>query len=68
MSGDDDDDDIDAVRRQRDQALSHARRVELELGEVRGAMKRLELIVRRRTARRARARAWAARARRLVGR
>lgn len=61
-------DDVELLRRERDQALAHARQLEHELGAMRGHVKRLEPIVLRCTARRRRARAWVQRARRLVRR
>jgi hypothetical protein len=54
--------------RQRDQAVAHARALEHELGTLRGRVKRLELIMWRRTARRRRAAAWAMRLRRVLER
>jgi hypothetical protein len=58
--------DAEALRRERDQAIAHARALEHELGEVRGKVKRLELMMWRRTARRQRAAAWAKRIRRMI--
>jgi hypothetical protein len=63
-----DDDDMATLRRQRDQAVAHARQLEHELGALRGRIKRLELIMWRRTARRQRLRSRALRIRRLVRR
>jgi hypothetical protein len=65
---DPDDDDLATVRRQRDQAIAHARALEHEIGEMRGRVKRLELMMWRRTARRQRVQAWVNRLRRLAGR
>lgn len=46
--------DATTLRRERDQAIAHARAVEHELGRLRGRVKRLELMMWRRTARRER--------------
>jgi hypothetical protein len=45
-------DDADRLRAERDSAVARARQLEMELGELRGKVKRLELIMWRRTARR----------------
>lgn len=42
----------DRMRSERDAAVAHARELEMELGRLRGQVKRLELIMWRRTARR----------------
>jgi predicted nuclease with TOPRIM domain len=42
------DDDVQILRRERDEAIAHARRLEHELGEQRGRVKRLELMMSRR--------------------
>lgn len=57
-----------AARRERDEALAHARRLEHELGALRGQVKRLELVMWRRTARRQRLQGRIARLRRLLRR
>lgn len=44
--------EADRLRAERDAAIAHARATEMELGELRGQIKRLELILWRRTARR----------------
>jgi hypothetical protein len=44
--------EIDRVRAERDAAVAHARELEMQLGALRGQVKRLELIMWRRTARR----------------
>ncbi len=44
--------EIDRLRAERDAAVAHARDLEMQLGELRGRVKRLELIMWRRTARR----------------
>lgn len=46
------DNDPARLRSERDAAAAHARSVEMELGELRGRVKRLELMMWRRTARR----------------
>jgi hypothetical protein len=46
------DHDVDSLRRDRDSAIARARALEHELGELRGKVKRLELVMWRRTARR----------------
>lgn len=46
------DDDSDVLRSERDQAMAHARRLEHELGALRGRVNRYELIMWRRTVRR----------------
>jgi hypothetical protein len=60
--------DLEVTRRQRDQAVAHARDVEFELGELRGKVKRLDLMMWRRTARRQRLLGWARRLRTLLPR
>jgi hypothetical protein len=45
-------DDADRLRIERDGAVARARELEMELGELRGKVKRLELMMWRRTARR----------------
>lgn len=45
-------DDSDRLRAERDAAVARARELEMQLGELRGRVKRLELIMWRRTARR----------------
>jgi hypothetical protein len=45
-------DDAATLRAERDSAVARARELEMELGELRGRVKRLELIMWRRTARR----------------
>jgi hypothetical protein len=60
--------DVETLRRERDQAIAHARDLEHQLGALRGQVKRLELIMWRRTARRQRAAAWARRLRRMLRR
>jgi hypothetical protein len=57
------DDDVEVLRRERDEAIAHARALEHELGQLRGKVKRLELVMWRRTARRQRVEAWARRLR-----
>jgi len=44
--------DADRLRTERDNAVARARELEMELGELRGKVKRLELMMWRRTARR----------------
>jgi len=44
--------DADRLRAERDSAVARARELEMELGELRGKVKRLELMMWRRTARR----------------
>jgi predicted nucleic acid-binding Zn-ribbon protein len=58
-----DSDDLDRVRAERDAAIAHARALEMQLGELRGQVKRLELIMWRRTARR---RLWRSRLDRVL--
>jgi hypothetical protein len=60
------DEDVDQVRRERDEAIARARALEHELGTLRGKVKRLELMMWRRTARRQRLAAWAQRLRRAL--
>jgi len=62
------DDDAATLRRERDQAIAHARALEHELGRLRGRVKRLELMMWRRTARRERVAHLVARLRRRVAR
>jgi hypothetical protein len=62
------DNDVEALRRERDQALAHARAMEHEVGALRGRVKRLEVIMWRRTRRRQQAAIWVSRARRLLRR
>ena len=64
MTGEDD--DVDVLRRERDEAIAHARALEHELGALRGKVKRLELMMWRRTARRQRVAAWARRLRGML--
>lgn len=45
-------DDVSRLRAERDAAVAHARELELQLGALRGQVKRLELVMWRRTARR----------------
>jgi hypothetical protein len=47
-------DELAVARSERDQAIAHARALEHELGALRGRVKRLELVMWRRTARRQR--------------
>ena len=47
-------DELALALRERDQAIAHARALEHELGALRGKVKRLELVMWRRTARRQR--------------
>lgn len=61
-------DELAVARAERDAAIAHARQLEHELGALRGKVKRLELIMWRRTARRQRMVGWARRATRLVRR
>jgi hypothetical protein len=56
-------DDVEVLRRERDEATAHARTLEHQLGELRGKVKRLELMMWRRTARRRRVEAWVRRVR-----
>jgi hypothetical protein len=62
------DDDVTVLRRERDQAVAHARTLEHELGALRGKVKRLELMMWRRTARRQRAAGWVRRLRGMLSR
>jgi hypothetical protein len=62
------DDDIEVLQRERDQAVAHARTLEHELGALRGKVKRLELMMWRRTARRQRVAAWVRRLRGMLPR
>jgi hypothetical protein len=62
------DDDVGVLRRERDQAVAHARTLEHELGALRGRVKRLELMMWRRTARRQRVAGWVRRLRRMLSR
>ena len=45
-------DELTRLRAERDAAVAHARELEMQLGALRGQVKRLELIMWRRTARR----------------
>jgi hypothetical protein len=56
-------DDVTQLRAERDAAVARARELEFELGRMRGQVKRLELIMWRRTARR---QLWRARLDRLL--
>jgi hypothetical protein len=56
--------ELTVARAERDVAVARVREVETELGELRGRVKRLELMMWRRTARR---QLWQARAQRLIG-
>lgn len=58
-----DSDDLEQLRAERDAAIAHARALEMQLGELRGKVKRLELIMWRRTARR---RLWRSRLDRVL--
>jgi hypothetical protein len=58
-----DSDDVERLRAERDSAVAHARSLEMQLGELRGQVKRLELIMWRRTARR---RLWRSRLDRVL--
>jgi hypothetical protein len=60
------DDDVVVLRRERDEAAAHARALEHELGALRGKVKRLELMMWRRTARRQRVEAWVRRLRGML--
>jgi hypothetical protein len=60
------DDDVEVLRRERDDAIAHARVLGHELGALRGKVKRLELMMWRRTARRQRLAEWAKRVRRAL--
>jgi hypothetical protein len=59
-------DDVDVLRRERDEATARVRELEHELGALRGRVKRLELMMWRRTARRQRLAARARRLRRML--
>jgi hypothetical protein len=59
-------DDVEVLRRERDEAIAHARALEHELGAMRGKVKRLELMMWRRTARRQRVTGWARRVRGML--
>lgn len=61
-------DDLDGLRRERDIAVARVRELEHELGALRGKVKRLELMMWRRTARRQRLVARATRARSMADR
>ena len=61
-------DDVSVLRRERDQAVAHARTLEHELGALRGKIKRLELVMWRRTARRQRVAGWVRRLRGMISR
>lgn len=56
-------DDVQRLRTERDAAVAHARDLEMQLGELRGKVKRLELMMWRRTARR---QLWQARLQRVM--
>jgi hypothetical protein len=56
-------DDAQRLRDERDAAVARARELEMELGQMRGTVKRLELMMWRRTARR---RLWQARLDRVM--
>jgi predicted nucleic acid-binding Zn-ribbon protein len=56
-------DDVERLRAERDSAAARARELEMELGELRGQVKRLELMMWRRTARR---RLWQSRLERVL--
>ncbi len=56
-------DDLEQLRAERDSAVARARELEMQLGELRGQVKRLELTMWRRTARR---RLWQSRLERVV--
>ncbi|HSL73194.1 MAG TPA: hypothetical protein VK853_01940 [Ilumatobacteraceae bacterium] len=56
-------DEIARLRAERDGAIARARELEMELGQLRGRVKRLELIMWRRTARR---QLWRARLERVL--
>jgi hypothetical protein len=58
--------DAEVLRRERDEAIARARELEHELGALRGRVKRLELMMWRRTARRQRLAAWARRLRGML--
>jgi hypothetical protein len=58
--------DAEVLRRERDEAIARARELEHELGALRGRVKRLEVMMWRRTARRQRLAAWARRLRRML--
>lgn len=60
--------EADVLRRERDEAVAHARAMEHELGRVRGQLRRLELVVYRRTQRRRLARSYLARMSAMVRR
>lgn len=55
--------DLQRLRTERDSAVAHARDLEMQLGELRGKVKRLELMMWRRTARR---QLWQARLQRVM--
>ena len=59
-------DESEMLRRERDEAIAHARTLEHELGALRGKVKRLELMMWRRTARRQRLAALTRRLRRVL--
>lgn len=68
MIGDGPDDQLARVTAERDEAVAIARQLEHELGELRGRVKRLDVMMWRRTARRRRVAAWARLLRSAVGR
>lgn len=57
---------VGRLRRERDEAWAHARALEHELGAARGRIKRLELVLYRRTQHRQQLAAWGARLRAIV--
>jgi len=57
------DDDVDELRRQRDSAVARNRELEHELGDLRGEVRRMELVMWRRIQRR---QLWEARVRRVL--
>jgi hypothetical protein len=61
-------DDLEGVRLERDAAVARARQLEHELGVLRGRVKRMELMMWRRTARRQRVHAYVNRLRTLARR
>jgi hypothetical protein len=60
------DEEVEVLRRQRDEAIARARDLEHQLGALRGKVKRLEVMMWRRTARRQRLAAWARRLRGML--
>ena len=57
--------EVDRLRTERDAAVAHARDLEMQLGALRGQVKRLELIMWRRAARR---QLWQSRLERVLAR